>query len=78
MADGTRSSRLLIRPDIVGGRVSRRMFKGGTALELINATWMERANDVITIVAGVLAILVVRRIQRFQKSWPPETADVFA
>jgi hypothetical protein len=54
------------------------MLKAETAPELINATWTGIASDIATILAGVLAILVVRRIQQFQTAWPPKTADVFA
>jgi hypothetical protein len=63
---------------IVGRFLSRRMLKAETVDSLIEATWLGMVDDLITILAGVLAILVVRRIQQFQDSWPPETADVFA
>lgn len=63
---------------IVGRLLSRRMLKAETVDSLIEATWIGMVDDLITILAGILAILVVRRIQQFQDSWPPETADVFA
>jgi hypothetical protein len=60
------------------GWILLREFSGETAEELIQSTWVGMLDDLMTILTGVLAILIVRRIQQFQESWPPETADVFA
>jgi Domain of unknown function (DUF4328) len=62
---------------VVGRILFRRSMAAEEVESLIEVTWLGLLDDLGTVVAGILAILIVRRIQQLQAAWPPDTASVF-